>query len=172
MVTHGDVAFRYKGIYYIFYNHSDSYCEALGIEVVNDVNNIVANNYITYYKKKLLLIQLSNEMTDGDRYFSSIYNSIVGYKNCSYYTSNYQTSNEYVYIIDFDENDFIINKYDNRYVFDLFDIPDNWMKIVKTNDEYIYENRDQIKEKRKNDEIKERIIELEKELNELKLKLV
>ncbi len=172
MVTHGDVAFKYKGIYYIFYNHSDSYCEALGIEVVNDVNNIIANNYITYYKKKLLLIPLNEEMSDGNTYFSSIYNSIIGYKNCSYYTSNYQPSNSYVYIIDFDEDEFIINKYGKTYTFDLFDIPDNWMDIVKTNDGYIYENREEINKKKKNDKIKDRINELEKELNELKLKLV
>ncbi len=172
MVTHGDVVFKYKGIYYIFYNHSDSYCEALGIQVVNDVNNMVANNYITYYKNKLFIIPLSNEMSDGDTYFSSIYNSIVGYKSCSYYTSKYPPSNEYVYIIDFDEDEFIINKYGKEYIFDLFDIPNNWMDILNTQDEYIYENRDEIKKKRKNDKIKERINELEKELNELKLNLV
>lgn len=174
MVTHGYVVFKYEGIYYIFNNHSDSYCSCLGNEVVNEIYYMINKNYIKDYKKKLLRVPLVNEMTEGGggiSHFYSFYQSIYNPDSCSYYTSNYEPGNEYVYIIDFDEEEFIINKYDNRYTFNLFDIPDNWMNIVENNEEYMYENSEEIKEKRNNENIKERIIELEKELNELKLKL-
>ena len=43
MVTHGFVGFKYEDIYYIFYNHSDSYCSYLGKKVVNEINDIIYN---------------------------------------------------------------------------------------------------------------------------------
>ncbi len=135
MVTHGYVVFKYEGIYYIYNNHSDSYCSCLGNEVVNQIHNMLNNNYTEYYKKSLLRIPLRNEMTEGDLQYYSIYNSIIGYESCSYYTSKYEPSNSYVYIIDFDKDEFIITKYNDRYTFNLFDIPDDWMDIVETTNE-------------------------------------
>jgi hypothetical protein len=167
MVTHGYVVFKYEGIYYIYDNHSDSYCECLGKEVVNEIYKMINKNYIKSYKKQLLCIPLINEMNDADNQFHSFYNSIYGYDNSAYCTSKYEPYNSYVYIIDFDEEEFIINKYDNRYTFNLFDIPDNWMKIVDTTDDYMYDNIEEVK----NENIKKKILELESEINKLKLKL-
>ena len=167
MVTHGFVAFKYEGIYYVYYNHSDSYCSCLGVLVVNEVNHMIDKNYIKYYKKKLVRIPLQEQPNDGDNYFHSIYSVIKDYDSHSYYTSKYEPSNEYTYIIDFDEDEFIINKYRNRYIFNLFDIPDDWMEIVENNDEYMYENKEDIQKER----IKQKIQELEDEISKLKLKL-
>ena len=167
MVTHGFVAFKYEGLYYVYYNHSDSYCSALGVLVVDEVKHMIDKNYIKYYKKKLVRIPLRDEQNDGDNYFDSIYSAIKYYDVRSYYTSKYEPSNEYNYIIDFDNDEFIINKYDNRYTFNLFDIPYDWMEIVENNDEYMYENKEDIQKER----IKQKIQELEDEISELKLKL-
>jgi hypothetical protein len=170
MVTHGYVVFKYEGIYYIYDNHSDSYCEALGKEVVNEIDIMINKNYIKYYKKKLLSIPLIREMSEGGggiSQFYSFYNAIYYPDSCSYYTSKYEPSNSYVYVIDFDEEEFIINKYDNRYTFNLFDIPDNWMEIVETSENYMYDNIEEVK----NEKIKAKISELEDEINKLKLKL-
>ncbi len=168
MVTHGYVAFRYESIYYIYYNHSDSYCSALGQQVVNEIYNIIDNDYIKYYKKKLLHIPLIDELTEGDNHFHSIYTSIVGYDNCAYFTSEYEPSNEYVYIIDFDEEEFIIKKYDYSYIFDLLNIPEEWKEIVEENEYYEYEN----KEEKKKNKINNKILELEEEINKLKITLI
>jgi hypothetical protein len=167
MVTHGYVTFKYEGIYYVYNNHSDSYCSCLGENVVNEIDKMINNNYIKYYKKKLLRIPLRDEMLDGENYFNSIYDAIIYYDGYSYYTSNHEPSNEYVYIIDFDEDEFIITAYCNRYIFNLFDIPEDWMTIVEENDNYEYENKEELAK----DRIKNKISELEEEINKLKLKL-
>jgi hypothetical protein len=167
MVTHGYVTFKYKGIYYVFNNHSDSYYEGLGKEVVRDIGHIIHKNYIEHYKLQLLRIPLTNEMTDGDMQFHSIYNAIYNYDNCMYYTSKREEGNSYVYMIDFDENEFVIDSYENRATFHLFDIPDNWIEIVNETKNYMYENKEDIKKEM----IKQKILELEDEISKLKLKL-
>ncbi len=167
MVTHGYVTFRYKGIYYVFNNHSDSYCEHLGKQVVDDIKYMIKKKYIENYKAQLLRIPLTNEMTDGDMQFYSMYTAIYNYDTCMYYTSKTEEGNEYVYMIDFDENEFVIDSYDNRTTFHLFDIPDNWIEIVKETKNYIYENKETIKK----DMIKEKISELEDEIKKLKVLL-
>jgi hypothetical protein len=167
MVTHGYVTFRYKGVYYVFDNHSDSYCECLGKTVVDDVKDMINNHYIQYYKKKLLYIPLTNEMTDGDTTYYSMYDAIRGYNTSAYYTSNQEPYNSYVYIIDFDENEFITTKHDNRYTFNLFDIPDNWIEIVNETKNYMYGNKEAIKKEM----IKQKISELEEQIKKLKLQL-
>lgn len=171
MVTHGYVAFKYESIYYIYYNHSDSYYSYLGEKIVNEIYKMIDKDYIKYYKKKLLRIPLKDDMTDGDSNFDSIYSSILDYEYQSYFTSEYEPNNQYNYIIDFDEEEFIIitcwYDYDNRYTFDLLNIPDNWREIVENTKYYMYENKEQIK----NDKIKAKILELEEEINKLKLNL-
>ena len=51
MVTHGYVVFKYKGIYYTFYNHSDSYFEHLGNLVVDEINSMINNFFIYNFLK-------------------------------------------------------------------------------------------------------------------------
>ncbi len=169
MGTHGYVVFKYKGIYYIYENRSDSYYEGLGKEVVDDINRMVYYKKTKKYKEQLLRVPFENRDRDGEQYFHSIYDSIYSYDTYDYYTSNEEPYNSYVYIIDFDEDEFIITKYgEQRYTFNLFDIPDNWIDIVKTNDVYVYENKEQVA----NERIKAKILELEAEITKLKSKLI
>ncbi len=168
MVTHGYVSFKYRGIYYNFYNHSDSYYSCLGENVVNEVYDMISNNYMEYYKKELLRIPLVEQTGEGDGHFHSIHSAICFYDCRQYYTSYDEPGSEYVYIIDFDEEEMIIEKYgQNRYTFNLFDIPENWMEIVKNSDYYMYENSEEIKAEMNTDRIKARIVELEAELTQL-----
>ena len=171
MVTHGYVVFKYQGIYYIYNNHSDSYCEHLGNLVVNEIYDMINNNYIEHYKKNLLRVPLWNQMTEGGggiSHFYSFYSAIYDPDSCSYYTATYEPSNEYVYIIDFDEEEFIVDS-NNRCTFNLFDIPENWMKFVNTNEgDYMYNKTKEIT----NEKVQAKISALEEEINQLKLKLV
>ncbi len=167
MGTHGYVVFKYKGIYYCYYNHSDSYCAHLGELVVNEIYKMIDDNCMDFYKNKLLRLPFNDDHCEGLKYFYTIYDAIINYESSNYYTSEEEISSEYVYIIDFDEDEFIINKYGDRYIFDLLDIPNDWMEIVEENEYYEYEN----KEEKRNNMIKNKILELEKEINKLKLQL-
>lgn len=166
MVTHGYVIFKYKGVYYNFYNHSDSYCSCLGQRVVAEIIEMLDGNHVEYYKQHILRMPFRDEKGEGLTYFHSIHYSIVEYDD-SYYTSDYETGSEYTYIIDFDEDEFIVNKYDNRYTFHLFNIPDNWEEIVEKHEEYMYEHKEELS----NDKIKRQIKELEVQITELKSRL-
>ncbi len=164
MGTHGYVVFKYKGIYYIYYNHWDSYCDNLGRIVIDEIDKMISDDSIDFYKNKLLRIPFNDDNSDGCTCFHSIKSSIINYKNSVYYTSEDEPTNEYVYIIDFDEEEFIITKYGDRYIFDLFDIPDNWIDIVEENEHYEYEKKD----KKVKNKINNKIKELEKEIETLK----
>ncbi len=166
MVTHGYVIIKYKGIYYSYYNHSDSYCEHLGKIVVDNVNDMILNKKMEKYKRQVLRMPFLDERGEGLQYFYSISDWIYD-NNQTYFTSDQPTYSEYTYTIDFDDNEFIITKYDNQYVFYLFDIPDDWMTIVEKNDEYTYENQEEIKK----EEIRRKIEQLESELENLKSQL-
>jgi hypothetical protein len=168
MVTHGYVIIKYKGIYYSYYNHSDSYCSQLGKIVFDNVNDMILNKTMEKYKSQILRMPFSSDEGECFQYFHSLYEWIY-LSNDKYFTSNHPPYSEYTYIIDFDENEFIVTKYGKQYVFYLFDIPDDWIEIVETNDEYIYENKEEIKKeeiRRKIEELQSEIVKLQSQLNE------
>jgi hypothetical protein len=136
MVTHGYLVYKYQGVYYIFYNHSDSYPEHLGSEIVKTIRQVVSENKLHEYKNKLRYIPFRDEASDGGE--MNLYegsNSLYSYECYSYYTSTEEPGNEWVYIIDLDMDKFIITDYNsNRYVFNLKNIRDDWMDIVRNND--------------------------------------
>ena len=128
MVTHGYVDFKYKGIYYSFYNHSDSYFEHLGNIVVNEINQMVNKNAIRYCKNLLLRIPLKGN-EDGEWHIHDFYSLLNHPTSHQYFTSNDEPGSNYTYIIDFDDNKFIANKYgENIYSFNLYDVPLDGMK--------------------------------------------
>ncbi len=136
MVTHGYVAFKYKGIYYTFYNHSDSYFEHLGNLVVNEINQMVNENSIRYCKNLLLRIPLKGN-EEGDWNIHDFYSLLNHPASYQYFTSNDEPGSNYTYIIDFDDNKFIANRYgENIYTFNLYDIPDDWYEITQNNSNY------------------------------------
>jgi hypothetical protein len=176
MVTHGYVIFKYKGIYYTFYNHSDSYFEHLGNLVVEEINKMVNKNAIKNCKELLLRIPLKGN-EEGEWHIHD-FHSLLNYPEIfQYFTSNDEPSCEYTYIIDFDTNKFIANKYgENIYSFKLHDIPLDWYEITQNNSGYedsdIENNSNSGSEDDTNeDDILNKIAELENKLEKLKLKL-
>jgi hypothetical protein len=171
MGTHGYVAFKYKGIYYIFYNHGDSYLAHLGNLVVKEVNAMINYNKVEEYKSRLLRIPLRENESEGDNYFHSFNESIYHYDCFRYYTSEYEPCSEYIYIIDFDINKLKIETYDGSiYNFNLYDIPSDWDSIIENYTSYEADSQN-ISEDEDNEIILNKIKELEDSINKLKLKL-
>ncbi len=169
MVTHGYVIFKYKGIYYTFYNHSDSYFEGLGNNIVNEINNMINKNKVEYYKELLLRIPLKGN-TDGERYVYELEYLLKYPEYSQYFTSKNEPSSEYTYIIDFDTNKFIANKYsENIYIFNLYDIPLDWYEITQNNSNY--EDSSDEEDDESNESILNKIEALNNQIEELKLKL-
>jgi hypothetical protein len=144
MVTHGYVVYKYEGIHYIFYNHSDSYPEHLGNLVVQEIQHIISNNKVPDYKALLRRIPLQDESGEGELNICSIEGLLYSYDSYSYYTSDQEPGNEWVYILDLDTNKFIITDYyRNRYIFNLKSIREDWMHIVHNGNGYEEESEEE-----------------------------
>ncbi len=136
MGTKGYVAFKYKGIYYIFYNHSDSYPSHLGNIVINDIKEIIQKKQLKIVKNKILKMTLQDKDFSGkDNHYQGLMESI-DYPTCfCYHTSEEVPTNtifiEYVYIIDFDCEILIIKMYNFEVQFDFFDLPPNLIEIIE-----------------------------------------
>jgi hypothetical protein len=172
MVTHGYVIFKYKGIYYTFYNHSDSYFEGLGNMIVTEINNMVIKNKVGYYKELLLRIPLKGNENGEANVCQLEY--ILKYPEYSqYFTSRNESSNNYTYTINFDTNKFIANRYsENIYTFNLYDIPLDWYEITQNNSNFEDEETEEEElEYSNNEEILNKIEQLNNEIQNLKLKL-
>jgi hypothetical protein len=61
MGTRGLFGFRYKGKYYLFYNHFDSYPTGLGADIVTQIKEAIDHNRFDEWKEKLLLLEVVNE---------------------------------------------------------------------------------------------------------------
>ncbi len=175
MVTHGYVVFKYKGIYYTFYNHSDSYFEHLGNLVVNEINNMINKNLVKYCKNMLLRIPLKGN-EEGEWHIHDFYSLLNHPETYQYFTSNDEPGAEYTYTIDFDANKFIANKYgENIYSFNLYDVPLDWYEITQNylsyEDSDIENNSESGSEDNNEDDILNKIADLENKLEKLKLKL-
>jgi hypothetical protein len=178
MVTHGYVIFKYKGINYTFYNHSDSYFEHLGNLVVDEINQMVNKNAIKYCKDLLLRIPLKGN-EEGDNHIHDFYSLLNHPEIFQYFTSNDEPRSNYTYTIDFDANKFIANKYgENIYTFNLYDIPLDWYEITQKHSSYEdsdIENNSVSgsgsEDDTNEDDILNKIADLENKLEKLKLKL-
>ncbi len=148
MSTKGYVAFKHKGMYYIFYNHFDSYLSQLGNLLVNDIKKMIDENYIGEVKKKIRKIPLKDQYDDNgkEKICRSIVEVINYHKTFAYYTSKEEPINtiliEYVYIIDFDTQLFSIKMRDLKLDFDIFNLPSNLDQITKDQSEEKEEKED------------------------------
>jgi hypothetical protein len=174
MVTHGYVVFKYKGIYYTFYNHSDSYFEGLGNMLVTEIYNMINKEKVYYYKELLLRVPLKGN-EDGEMHVHEL-EYILKYPEYSqYFTSRTEPLSEYTYTIDFDTDKFIANKYsENIYSFNLYDIPLDWYESTQNNSSYEDSDHDESDEEEidnSNESILNKIEQLNNEIEKLKLKL-
>lgn len=147
MGTRGYYVFKHNCIYYIFYNHYDSYFKGLGQKIVDDINQIIKNNKNWGAILKKLISQIEQRETKkeyGEVHFTNIIDSLENPDNFAYHTSRYEPSYvpgsdiEYIYIIDVDLIKFIIIPHDRYYynskVFKLTEIPKDWIKICTIDD--------------------------------------
>jgi hypothetical protein len=61
MGNRGLFGFRYKGKYYLFYNHWDSYLTGLGADIISQIKEAIDHNRLDEWKEKLLLLEIVNE---------------------------------------------------------------------------------------------------------------
>ena len=69
MGTRGLFGFYYKGNYYLFYNHFDSYTEGLGRDLINEIKTAISENRLDEWKDKILMLKKVSEddhPTDDD----------------------------------------------------------------------------------------------------------
>ncbi len=177
MVTHGHVVFKYKGIYYTFYNHSDSYFEHLGNFVVDEINKMINKDLVKHYKLLLSYIPL-NGNEEGCTHIGTFHYLLKNPQSYQYFTSKKIAGCEYTYIIDFDSRKFIADKYnENIYSFNLYDIPLDWYEITQNNSSYednielSEESSDSSEDEDYNETILKKIKKLEDAIDKLKLKL-
>jgi hypothetical protein len=137
MVTHGFMVFRYKGLFYSFYNHSDSYPSGLGEQIVQCLRNMSDDEFT---EMRDLLENMPEPVEDGSRK-DSVWDVMGVLRNpeCTeYYITNDQCHDaDYTYIIDLDREEFIIKIYSYQIrreisqIFDLYDIPSNWVELFE-----------------------------------------
>jgi hypothetical protein len=132
MVTHGFCVFRYKGIYYSFYNHSDSYLSGLGEEIVSCLRKMTEKDFIEMCH---LLETMPEPEDDGSKKegFWDVMDVLRSPECVEYYITDSQCHEaEYTYTIDLDNKQFVAKTFllDQvvSYKFGLFNIPDDWVE--------------------------------------------
>ncbi len=132
MVTHGFCVFCYKGIYYSFYNHSDSYPSGLGEEIVRCLRSMSDEEFI---EMRELLENMPEPEEDGSKKegFWDVMSVLRNPECVEYYITDSQCYEaEYTYTVDLDNEEFVAKTFllDQvvSYKFSLFNIPGDWVE--------------------------------------------
>ncbi len=137
MVTHGFLVLRHKGIFDSFYNHSDSYPSGLGEEIVRCLRAMSDDDFI---EMRGLLENMPEPEDDGSKKTGiwDVMGVLRNPESAEYYITNEHLHEaEYTYIIDLDYEEFVAKTYSYRIgrdisqIFDLFDIPSNWVELFE-----------------------------------------
>lgn len=153
MGTRGRYGFRYKGLYILFYNHHDSYCDSLGNQILNELK---AFTEADFQALKALLkehlqkstIKEGNARWDGDE-FQGI---LEAAKNPEEYGLNYvgrapPPENiwiEYTYIVDLDKEFLrVVTLYD-KFKFTFKELPHDISEYDEGPDDCEYESEDEL----------------------------
>ena len=144
MGTQGLVVYKYNGVYYMFYNHFDSYPSYLGNLIINNIKQIIEENKYETLKEIITNMAIYDDEVNGSTCFDDIFLCAQYPDSYCYRTSDYEPSCdtliEYIYTIDFDNNTLEIktNEYLNyqTYTLNLFNIPTNYIEVINHNIRY------------------------------------
>lgn len=139
MSTRGYFVFKYKGKYYIFYNHHDSYPNmpnGLGYKFIQGFKMLTREQIIEYIEKmiKLLIDYEIDESNWISHDFVTIEDAFLNpteYKVIIQYEEPFiDLFIEYIYIIDLDDNKYkMISSENTRLSFNLNNIPEDFVEI-------------------------------------------
>jgi hypothetical protein len=164
MGTKGCVVFRYRGIYYIFYNRSDSYFSHLGNLVLKEIKDILLYDQLNVLKNLLSKVPVKENASDKEATFHGIIENIQNYDCFCYFTSSVeQTCSlfiEYVYTIDLDNKKFIVQEGDRRASFTFNDMPDYLTVSIFEEEEDEEDEEDEEEEEEEEEEENNEIIEV------------
>jgi len=143
MGTRGNYIFRYKGKYYIFYNHYDSYMTGLGADIVKDLRSWTPTDF---ENARAFLANFPTKDTnhDGSGSFKNLMETLRNPQDYCLLDINttgpsMYTDIEYWYTLDFDSNHFIVqwveymSDYSGKMMtqrFSLTAIPEDWIDLT------------------------------------------
>lgn len=112
MGTRGLYVFCYKGIYYIWYNHCDSYFEGLGFRIVRELQALT-NETIEEIKQNLETLNSRERQLDETSRYQGMCVATKEYKPDSIQTNEPHFVDdkfdvEYIYIVNLDNEEFKI----------------------------------------------------------------
>ena len=141
MVTSGIFGFRYKDIYYVFYNKYDSYFSHLGINLLREIKIMIDNNNLDNWISKInnLKIVTNNYNNKNNKnnidnidlfngnfgsYESVLNNGYIEIDKISKSIEKYNNdiSIEWLYILDIDKEEFYFTNFKKQYNITLNDI--------------------------------------------------
>ena len=135
MVTSGIYGIKYRGIYYTFYNHSDSYFSHLGYKLLKEVKQMLDTNTLQIWIEKIINLKLVSEnfkddKNEDDEYynhetlFKGLYESFNmvlndGYidiqRVCANITNYDDLGGQCVYILNIDDKYFYLRDFETDY---------------------------------------------------------
>lgn len=152
MSTRGYFVFKYKGKYYVFYNHHDSYPNmpyGLGYRFIQAFKILTREQIIEYIVKMIELLDKPD--SDSDSEYNSDKATKIDFETLEDVFLNpklYEVSIrdevpstdlfiEYIYIIDIDNDKYImLSNYNTRVSFNLSNIPDDFVEIFESTYEH------------------------------------
>jgi len=139
MGTRGNYIFRYKGKYYVFYNHWDSYFNGLGDLIVKELRSWTAADFDL--AKTLLegfaVLKTKNRGNNFEGLMKALNNPTQYCLECVNTDGSGGSDYAYAYILDFDRNLFIC-RWDSdtkMQAYRLTDIPESWMDLLAVDEE-------------------------------------
>lgn len=140
MGTRGLYTFKYKGKYYIFYNHWDSYPEGgLGDKIVEELKGVDLDEM----RRLVEMISEDDVIREDDFTLRKNYEGLMEalrnvteyrLEDISEYEPTFDFDAEYIYIIDLDKNVFKViysNERDTESQrYKLTDIPEDWKDLL------------------------------------------
>lgn len=143
MGTRGYYVFKYNGIYYVFYNHFDSYYGGLGEDIVTELRKLTKEDYDEI---KGALEKISErDMDEEDSWGGS--STFQGMKEAALHPEKYALQYvgenkpendlfiEYIYMVNLDTDIFVVRHYDEQFKHPLREIPRAWVCAVGEEDE-------------------------------------